>query len=95
MAFNANKKIIGNKESVPVTFEALRLALSLLKMESWMVTLVSVEGGYQFRVHASYQYDRPLVICAEKSKLTRVFKTVESALNVSRKLGFDAVRVEL
>lgn len=95
MAFNANKKIISNKDPVPVTFEALRLSLSLLSMESWMVTLVSVEGGYKFRVHANYKYDRPLELCAEKSKLTRVFKTVESALNVSRKLGFDAVRVEL
>ena len=35
------------------------------------------------------------VVCSEKTKEVRVFRNVESALNLARSFGFKAVAVEL
>lgn len=92
-----NKHFLSYKEdkAVPVTFDNLRVSLALLSMESWMVTLVKVENGYKFLVHPTYKFEAPLVLRAEKSRHLRVFKTLEPAANVARRLGFKAIRIEL
>ena len=81
----------------PVTVRTLRELFATFGRGSWMVTLVAVDGGYRFHVHPNQDYSikDSRVICSEKSKDIRIFKTVESALHVARKFGFEIVGIEL
>lgn len=58
------------------------------------VCLVAVEGGYVIRGVLGKQ-ELGIVLKAEHSNLTRVFKKSDSALSACRKMGFQVVAVEL
>jgi hypothetical protein len=79
----------------PTTVEQLRKFLLTFGMEAMMVTLVRVEGGYQFLCHARYQPKLTHCVQGEKSGQLRVFKSVQAALNLAKSFGFDQVAVEL
>jgi hypothetical protein len=88
-------RLVGEKPSRPVTVRLLRDQLETFGKGNWMVTLVPVEGGYQFHAHPSYGFKESRVIQSEKSRKTRVFRNIESALNLARQYGFSTVNVEL
>jgi len=92
-----DRKKIAYSDANPVTVHALRMIIDTFGKENWMVTLVTVEGGYHFHAHPSqpWKQDKTQVVCSEKSKRVRVFKNAESALNLARSFGFKAVAVEL
>jgi len=78
-----------------VTVDQLRGFFDAFDREIFMVTLVSVEGGYQFRVHPTYNPKNAHVVKAEKSGQLRIFKSVQAALNLAKSFGFSEVAVEL
>lgn len=92
---NFSAKTVGEKPCLPMTESLLRTHIHLYGKENMMVTLIPVEGGYTFRTHATYNTSRTTVIQAANSKKIRVFKNVQSALNLARKHGFLTVAVEL
>lgn len=68
------------------------------------VSLVAVDGGYVIRgalrqdtgIRGGIRYQEVgIVLKAEHSNLTRVFKKSDSALSACRKLGLQVVSVEL
>lgn len=83
------------KPTKPVLVRALREQFATFGLGNWMVTLVPVEGGYTFRAHPSYGYKESRIIVSEKSRKTRVFRNIESAMNLARAYGFTEVAVEL
>jgi len=88
-------KTVGLKPWKPITVRLLRDQLETFGKENWMVTLVPVSGGYRFHAHPAYSFKESRAICSEKSRRVRVFKNIESALNLARSYGFTAVAVEL
>ena len=89
------EKLVGEKPFRPVTVRVQRDYFETIGKENWMVTLVPVGGGYRFHVHPAYGHKQTNVICSEKSRKVRIFKTVESALRLAKSYGFTSVAVEL
>ena len=79
----------------PVVVRRLRDFFEFTGRGNWMVTLVPVEGGYTFRAHPTYGYKESQVIVSEKSRKVRIFRNIESAMNLARSYGFTEVAVEL
>lgn len=92
---NFEAKSVGEKPCIPITESLLRCHIELYGKENMMVTLIPVQGGYQFRTHANYNFKQSAVIQSENTKKIRTFKTVEAALNLARKFGFGSVAIEL
>jgi thiamine pyrophosphate-dependent acetolactate synthase large subunit-like protein len=89
-------KRVADKPAKPLTVRLLRDQLETFGRENWMVTIVPFDdGGYTFHAHPSYGFKESRVIQSEKARKVRVFKNIESALNLARAFGFTAVNVEL
>lgn len=73
----------------------MRGFLNMIDMVDFMVTLVKVDKGYEFLLHPKEKPKLVRSLEATGSKRRRCFKTVESALNVARSLGFSVVAVKL
>lgn len=93
--FIKQRRPISTFSAAPVTLDGLRLFFDTFGKESTVVTLVQVEGGYEFRTHSSYAGDRCTVLQTGRTRRVRVFKDIESAVNVARKFGFQHVQLEL
>ena len=84
---------LGGVQCAAVT-EAQMRATYLSYGESMVITIIAVDGGYAVRsivqgsVFGTY-------IEAEHSKSMRVFKRLDTAINVCRRLGVGKVVVEL
>ena len=90
-----HRRLVAEKPARPLTVRSLVEQFATFGREKWMVTMVPVEGGYQFHVHPTYEFKESRVVKAEKSKQNRVFKSIESGLNLARRFGFSSVVVEL
>lgn len=88
-------RLVAEKPARALTVRSLVEQFATFGREKWMVTMVPVDGGYQFHVHPTYAFKESRVVKSEKGQRNRVFKTVESGLNLARRFGFRSVVVEL
>lgn len=95
MAVYSTRKAVYDLPVQLVTVNRFRDLLETFGRDSNMVILRPVEGGYIFRSEPVYQPRRAFEIKSERSGQRRVFKSVESALNVARSFGFSSVQIEL
>lgn len=77
------------------TFDVLRQLVLSVGGDGMKMTVCQSEGGYVLRTHVGYQPRKAFGLKAEKSGEQRVFKSMDSALRVCKKLGFDLVQVQL
>ena len=89
------RAVIADLPSRSVMLQALRLYAASQGVDRLHVTLIVAEGGYKLRAHIGYQPRETFELVAEKSGQVRLFKSVESAFNVCRDLGFSVVAVEI
>ena len=72
-----------------------RLIFALGGADCMQIALCKVEGGYVLNAYAGQRARKALVLCAEKSKQQRIFKTPAAAFGVCKKLGYSRVTVEI
>jgi hypothetical protein len=77
------------------TFDSLRRLCESVGGDGMKMTVCRSEGGFVLRTHVGYQPKKAFGLMAEKSREQRVFKSMDSALRVCNKLGFDLVQVQL
>lgn len=78
-----------------VTVDVLRQLVESVGGDGMKMTVCRAQDGYVLRSHVGYQARKAFGVMAEKSREQRVFKTMDSALRVCKKLGFTSVQVEL
>ena len=78
-----------------VTLDVLRHLNESVGGEGMKMTVCRSDSGYVLRSHVGYQARKSFGLMAEKSREQRVFKSMDSALRVCKKLGFQVVQVEL
>lgn len=78
-----------------VTFDVLRQLVESVGGDGMKMTVCRSPDGYLLRSHVGYQSRKSFGLMAEKSREQRVFKSMDSALRVCKKLGFSLVQVEL
>lgn len=86
---------IGPVPSEGLLLQALYILVQSIGTEAMHVTVVKKPEGYCLRAHVGYQPKKTFFLETEKTQQQRIFKSVESAFKVCRKLGFDRVSVEL
>lgn len=93
MAFH--RAVIGEIEYELVTLDTFRMLFESVGGGVMKMTVVKREDGYVLHGHMGYQARKSFGLKAEKSGQQRVFKSMDSALRVCRKLGLSVVQVEL
>ena len=78
-----------------VTLDVLRQLVESIGGDGMKMTVCRAQDGYVLRSHVGYQSRKSFGLMAEKSREQRVFKSMDSALRVCKKLGFSLVQVEL
>ena len=74
---------------------ALRMLVESVGGDGMKMTVCRSQDGFVLRSHVGYQPRKAFGLKAEKSGQQRVFKSMDSALRVCKRLGYSYVQVEL